>query len=198
MIYISCTRFNNETWLENAQYRSSNGIRGAIYGSEFRINEKYPQGCLIFVVEMNLNTNLIQGIGLIRNSLVLDKKHNIYSRANYNKYIYKGNYWISRETILALESSVVEIFDNMLFRGLTHLKRLAGITVLREKSFANWNLISNNVLQLLKNLFTSHFRTVSQTIMFSDIPEDEDEFELVVPLVEQKSSKKRTIRRTKA
>lgn len=127
-------------------YRIKHNIQ-VIYGPEFKIRETYPVGCLIFVAEMNNETNKIQGIGLINNFLASDKKYTIYENGLYNRYIYRGNYWISREDLIMLDSNIVEIFDNILFKGKSHMKFRSGITILTDKLFSHWTY----KLQLLKN-----------------------------------------------
>ena len=71
MFHIACTRFNNQTYKENTDYRIKSG-EPLLYGSAFKIRESYSVGALIFVVEMNNETNKIEGIGLIKNMLVTD------------------------------------------------------------------------------------------------------------------------------
>ena len=116
MFYIASTRFNNETYDENMSYRKKSDIP-VIYGTSIRIQEKYDVGSLLFVAEMNNEENRIEGIGLIRNTLVYDKKHNIYSNSDYNRYLYKGDYWISRKTILDKDDVIVKICVTVLFKG---------------------------------------------------------------------------------
>jgi GTPase involved in cell partitioning and DNA repair len=69
MFYIACTRFNNDTYKENMDYRLKYN-ETVIYGPSYKIRDIYPYGALIFVVEMNNEKNKIEGIGLIKNSLV--------------------------------------------------------------------------------------------------------------------------------
>jgi hypothetical protein len=75
MFFIASTRFNNSTWNENINYRTKYSINGAIYGVPIKIYEKYPLNAIVFVVEMNNDTNQICGISVIRNSLLLDKEN---------------------------------------------------------------------------------------------------------------------------
>lgn len=138
MFYIASTRFNNDTYEENIAYRKKTGIP-VIYGTSIRIQEKYDVGTLMFVAEMNNDENQIEGIGLIRNTLVYDKKHNIYINSDYNRYLYKGDYWISRKTILDNDEEIIKICDTVLFKGKSHLKRVSGISVLTKQLFTNWD-----------------------------------------------------------
>ena len=163
MFYIACTRFNSATYKENIDYRIKNNEK-VIYGPEFKIRDIYPLGALIFVAEMNNETNKIEGIGLIKNSLVSDKRYKVYENGLYNRYIYRGNYWISREDLLMLDSKIVETFDTILFKGKSHMKFRSGITILTDKLFSHWTY----ELLLLKNQvkmgFLHYFRKIKNNI----------------------------------
>lgn len=117
------------------EYRLKHG-EPVLYGPSFKICEKYPINALIFVIEMNNDKNKIEGIGLIKNMLVLHKRYKIYENGDYNRYIYRGQYWLSREQ---LGEEISEILDTVLFKGKSHMKRRTGITVLGDKIFKNWN-----------------------------------------------------------
>jgi hypothetical protein len=158
MFHIACTRFNNFTYNENTDYRNKyNEI--VIYGTSFKIRNIYSVGSLIFIAEMNNETNKIEGIGLIRNYLVSDKRYKIYDNNDYNRYIYRGTYWLSRDQILLLDPEIIEIFDNILFKGKSHLKRTSGITILTEKLFTNWNYELHDLKEKVKHAFIVHFKS---------------------------------------
>ena len=95
MFYLACTRFNDSTYKDNIDYRNNNN-EDVIYGAPLQIRNIYPAGSLLFVAEMNNERNRIEGIGLIKNLLVFDKRHKIYENTDYNRYIYRGKYWLSR------------------------------------------------------------------------------------------------------
>ena len=156
MQYLASTRFNNTTYAENINYRITNNEK-LIYGTNIRIQEKYPFGSLFYVIEMNNEENRIEGIGLIKNSLITDKKHNIYSIGDYNRYIYRGKYWISREKLMQYNNDLVEIFDTILFKGKSHLKRLSGISVITNKLFTNWPYEEKNLKENIKRIFIQEF-----------------------------------------
>ena len=158
MFYLASTRFNDITWEENRKYREECINRSAIYGTTIKIHEKYPLRSSIFVVEMNNDRNQIMGIGLIRNSLILDKKYCIYKDQNYNRYIYKGEYWVSREQIERYDTELVEILENMLFKGKSHLKRQSGISIITPKLFTKWNYNESVIREAIKQLFIQKFK----------------------------------------
>jgi len=156
MFHIATTRFNNDTFVENMVYREKSKIP-VIYGTMIKIHRKIDIGSFLFIIEMNNTTNKIEGIGLVKNNLVLEKKHKIYENDDYNRYIYCGNYWLNREQITAINSSIVEIFDKILFKGKTHLKRACGITVLNEKLFITWKLNMAFCKERVRQLFIQIF-----------------------------------------
>jgi hypothetical protein len=157
MFYLASTRFNNETYKENINYRKKKNY-DVIYGTCVRIQIKYSLDTIMFVIEMNNATNKIEGIGIIRNR-ISDDKHKIYSNIDYNRYIYIGDYWMSRQQILnSNDSELVEIFDTILFKGKSHVKRHAGISVLTKKLLTNWNYELTDLEQRVKNLFIKEFR----------------------------------------
>lgn len=159
MFHIATTRFNNATYSENMAYRQKVSER-VLYGVSIRIYEKYSIGCVMFVFEMNNEENKIEGIGVIKNQLFHDKKYKIYSDSDYNRYIYRGKHWISREQLLTMDPELIEIFDKMLFKGKSHLKRQSGITVVTEKLTKNWDQNLNILKRRVKDIFVSVFKII--------------------------------------
>ena len=165
MFYLASTRFNNATLKENMDYRlrvrekTNSSDLVAFYGSVIKVHKKITTGAFMFVFEMNNELNRIEGISLVRNALVLDKRHKIYTNDDYNRYIYRSIYWLSRDQILELDPELVETFDLLLFKGTTHMKRSCGITVLNEKLLQNWqkdlDVEKNKVRRLFLHTFTS-------------------------------------------
>jgi hypothetical protein len=109
-----------------------------------------PHMALVFVIEMNNDTNSIEGIGVIRN--YINRKYNtcIYkSDHNYNRYIYNSAY---RKNIDEIENKkVIEILELMLFYGSRHYKRGQGITTI------NWNRFEDKAKFVMKHFFHSLF-----------------------------------------
>lgn len=174
MFYLACTRFNNITYDENIYYRSKHN-ENVIYGSTLKIRDKYPAGCLIFIAEMNNEKNRIEGIGLIKNLLVHDKRHKIYDNNEYNRYIYRGKYWLSREQINNYNPEILEIFDNILFKGKSHLKCRIGITVITEKLFVHWNYDLRELKCMVKDLFLDYFQTDIDEVLDKEDDEEKEQ-----------------------
>lgn len=124
--FILTSRFNSETWCENENYRHNNKNIGCIYCSPDPITEKIPTESIMFVLEMNNDTNKIMGIGMIRNR-PLSRRIQVYNEGNYNRYIYTGNMRISRDKMSTSEEEVMKAFDVLCFKGNRHMKRGQGL-----------------------------------------------------------------------
>ena len=153
---IATTRFNNNTWNENIEYRRKNN-KECIYGVNIKIADKYLNSA-IFIVEMNNDENKIEGIGLVRSRLVVDRYYKIYNNGDYNRYIYQGNYWLSRDQISDKNPELIVMFDKILFKGKSHLKRMSGISVTTPKVFNNWGYSMEKTQQELNLLFELEFK----------------------------------------
>jgi hypothetical protein len=156
MNYIGCTRFTNETYEENSTYKNNNG-ETVMYGLALKIRGIYPIGAHMFIAEMNNNKNKIEGIGLIINQMVTNKRHKIYSDNNYNRYIYRGKYWMSRDEIAAIDASILEILDTILFKGKSHLKNRMGISILSDQIFTHWDYTLRDLKHKINLAFSTHF-----------------------------------------
>lgn len=178
MFYLACTRFNNTTYNENIHYRNTHN-ENVIYGASLKIREKYPVGSLIFIVEMNNEKNKIEGIGLIKNLLVHDRRHKIYANNEYNRYIYRGKYWLSREQINDYDPEILEILDNILFKGKSHLKCRIGITIITEKLFVHWDYELRTLKNMVKSLFLHYFKytTIGEELTKEETEDKREELE---------------------
>ena len=181
MFYIACTRFNNTTYEENTNFRHKHK-ETAIYGTTLKIRNIYNLGTLIFIVEMNNEQNKIEGIGLIKNMLVCDKRYKIYDNDEYNRYIYKGKYWLSRTQINNVNEKITEIFENILFKGRSHLKCRMGITIITERLFVHWNYDLQILKNMVKYVFLSYFKYNIDDENVKDVEkEDEEEYFDIIP-----------------
>jgi len=124
--YLLTSRFNNETWNENEQYRLKHHNIGCIYCAPEKISQSIPLETIIFILEMNNDTNKIIGIGMIRNHSICDKYH-VYTEGNYNRYVYVGKNRISRDEMNEEEEEIMKLFDILCFKGNRHMKRGQGL-----------------------------------------------------------------------
>ena len=83
MIYLTSTRFNNETWQQNRVFREKNQIDGCIYGVPKRLSEEIILNSEVLVLEMNNDINQIMGIGVFRNYLKMNKHFRIYEKNRF-------------------------------------------------------------------------------------------------------------------
>lgn len=133
MYTLVTSRFTNETLETNQNYKRKKNITGCIYGSPQEMSPKIMNDSLVFVIEMNNDTDSIEGIGLIRKRPYLDKYYRIYEQGDYNRFVYKSNYRIDRETLWEHNRALVKVLEYALFGEKTHLKRGSGFTTVTQK-----------------------------------------------------------------
>lgn len=150
-MYLATTRFTDITMSENLAFKSRHQIKGVIYPCPMAINPKLPLGASIIVIEMNNSRNEISGVSVIRNKLVFHIK-NVYSHTTFNRYVYIGKCFVSRETIMKLDKDLVSQLDMILFKGKSHQKRLQGISLLRDKLLTDERLNGRNLVLDLKRI----------------------------------------------
>jgi hypothetical protein len=155
-ISLVSTRFNDETWYENTKYRNKYNIK-CIYGSPLEFTKRICIDANVFVLEMNNSKNKLLGIGLIKNRPYLEKYYKIYQDGNYNRYIYKSDYHISREQLLIINADLVRIFDYILFKEKTHLKRGSGFTSIPEKLLNHSICEKIDIIRTIKNIFIEYY-----------------------------------------
>ena len=160
MFSIVSTRFNENTWLENINYRINNNISGCSYGAPYMMSPKIILDSLVFVMEMNNSLNRIEGIGLVRNKAslsLLDKKCKIHTERNYNRYYFQGNYRINRDELERENSELIKIFDYILFKEKTHLKRGIGFTTVPDKLLKHTKCNGLNLINEINKIFIKKF-----------------------------------------
>jgi hypothetical protein len=124
--FLLTSRFNNNTWTENELFRNKNPNFNCIYCSPDPISQNIPIDSVLFILEMNNDTNKIMGIGMVRNHPVLNKFF-VYENGNYNRYVYAGKNRIDRTTMSEEEEKVMMVFDILCFKGNRHMKRSHGL-----------------------------------------------------------------------
>jgi hypothetical protein len=124
---LATTRFTNSTWLENQTFRENNPNTKCAYSTICPITSRIQTDSLVFVLEMNNDTNTIMGIGLIRNRPIYGK-YIVYSNAKYNRFSYLGKWRIDYNDMTPLEKEMLKLYEAVCFQGKGHLKRGHGIT----------------------------------------------------------------------
>jgi hypothetical protein len=124
--FIITSRFNNKTWKENEEFRNKHKITGCIYCSPAPVTFTIPNESILFILEMNNETNRIIGVGMTRNHPMINK-YNVYGDGNYNRYIFTGKIRINRDEMTEEEDTIMRVFDILCFTGNKHMKRGQGL-----------------------------------------------------------------------
>jgi hypothetical protein len=109
---------------------------------------------------MNNSTNMIEGIGLIKNKAETERYFKVHTDGNTNRYIYIGNYFMDRKTIKNYTSELVDILELILFKGKTHSKRGSGLTIIPEKVLKLDVCKNINIKKEIKDIFINHFEEI--------------------------------------
>ena len=162
MIPLLTTRFNTETWNENEEYRFKKFRESFSHICLYPVPQKMAcwvcPNNICFVVEMNNSLNKIEGIGIVRNKIETDYYYHVYKECTFNRYVYKGKYRLSREQLINYNSDIVDILDNILFKGKTHLKRGIGFTAITDKLQRNPVCSEHNLSEEIKQIFLQHYK----------------------------------------
>ncbi len=157
MFTVVTDRYNNETWDASVNYRKRKNL-SCIYAPPFKLTETIDLGSPVFVIEMNNSINEIMGIGLIKNKTVTDKVYKVQEDSNHNRYIYIGDYHISREILDDYNPMLVYVLEEILFKGYTHSKRGMGLTKIPDKVLKLDICEGMDIKKEIKNIFVYHFK----------------------------------------
>lgn len=157
MFTVVTGRYNNETWEASLQYRIKKNF-ACIYAPPCRLSHSIDLNSPVFVIEMNNSTNEIIGIGLIKNKIVTDKVYKVQQDSNYNRYIYIGEYYITREILDEYNTFLVYVLEEILFKGYTHSKRGTGLTKIPEKVLHFDICEGLDIKKEIRNIFVYHFK----------------------------------------
>jgi hypothetical protein len=156
MFTVVTGRFNSATLIANYEYRRRREFN-CIYCCPSKLSPKIQHNTLVFVIEMNNSTNMIEGIGLIKNKPETEKYYKVHSDGNTNRYIYIGNYFIDRKTIEDYNPQLVQTLEQILFKGKTHSKRGSGLTIIPEKVLKLDICKDINIKKDIKDIFINTF-----------------------------------------
>ena len=140
MLHILTTRFNIETFEENRKWKERKKIKTCGYGLIKPIPNNITRDTYVYVIEMinnKVNDSLpsknklgeIGGIGYVKNHYYPNKRSRIYGDDNYNRYVYIGEKYITRNDIIKKFGDEIVLFlEKILFTGSRHFKRGSGMT----------------------------------------------------------------------
>lgn len=158
---IAVTRFDEQTWIQHSIWKNSRQYSGSIYNTPTKISPKIMPNNILFVIEMNNSLNKIEGIGLIKNHLNLQKKIKIYKEDNYNRFTYKSKYRIGKQDLSHEENKIIEVLEILLFKGSRHMKRGQGIQLISDWIQYNKSFDFN---KFIKNLFIKKYKETENNI----------------------------------
>lgn len=162
-IHLLTSRFNTETWRENEEYRERMGIIGCIYGAPLQVTSKINLMSNAYVIEMNNDTNKIEGIGAIRVYPSFSDVKNVYNNKNYNRYVYSGKYRLDRETLVRHNERLINTIECLIFTGKTHMKRGAGLTKMSKRLMRDKRKPPDiNILSDIRKIFIDLFTPVQE------------------------------------
>lgn len=169
---LAITRFNNHTWNCNKRWRERNNWTGCIYGTPVQISEKLPTGAKIYILEMNNDSNIIEGIGVIKNKLYNNngKRVHIYDDKNYNRYTYKSPYRIDKSDFINLTDNqikLIRILEILIFKGSKHMKRGQGISIIPP-----WILFNENKSGMTQSEYNNSLVYKVKLLLLFDINSD--------------------------
>ena len=160
MYIVATTRFNEQTWKENLRWREKNNWNGCVYGTPKKVSETLTPQVPMFVLEMHNDKNKVKGVGLVKNAVVINQYHNIYTDRNYNRYTYKGKYRVDRSEMTHSEKIIMRTLDILLFTGSTHLKRGQGIIAIPSKLAHNKHI---DFVAFFRSMFRMRFKDKTDT-----------------------------------
>ncbi len=150
---LMTSRFNNQTYGENENYRKQHQKIGCIYCTEERVSLDVEIDKIMFVLEMNNETNQIMGIGMVRNR-TSNSRHIVYNNFNYNRYNYVGKHRICRDELDEWEEITMKILDRLCFTGRFHMKRGQGLRMFPMRFVNNLRRKKNiDVVELIRTMF---------------------------------------------
>ena len=155
--FIVTTRFTNETWEENKNYRIEQYHNGCLYCAPDPLSLNINKNSIVFVLEMNNEINSIMGIGLIRNNPKINS-FQVYDEKNYNRYVFMGEYRIDRTEMDKNEETIMKVFDILCFKGNKHMKRGQGLKCFpQEMLFKMTQKI--DLVEFISNMFKKRIKT---------------------------------------
>ena len=126
--YLMTSRFNNKSFREMREYCRDSKSAKVVYGSPKEISMYVPREAIMFILEMNNDTNRIMGVGLVKNN-PYPNKHVIYEDGNWNRHNFVGKHRIDRDELREDEEWIFKALDIICFTGCRHQKRNQGITI---------------------------------------------------------------------
>ena len=127
MPFLVLTRFSSKTWEENQAYRKKHKYPGCIYGSPRLLAKDIKPKAHGFVLEINITTRQIMGVGFVLN-LLYPKPCWIYSAGEYNAYVYNSLWRLDRSHLEAEARPLLWVLEQIIFKHRVCLMRGHGLS----------------------------------------------------------------------
>ena len=98
---VAATRFSTATWTENVKWRTANNWRGCAYGTPRALCVAERWSRPLFVLEIDISDGTVKGAGLVSRD-DQKRREQIYSRGNYNRYLYASGWRLEEEELWQL------------------------------------------------------------------------------------------------
>tara|TARA_B110000003_G_scaffold1961_4_gene2088 strand:+ start:1734 stop:2417 length:684 start_codon:yes stop_codon:yes gene_type:complete len=140
MKQIGVARFTDETYKENLAWKEKKQYTGSVYGFDREISTKnFDYMGEIYTIDIRCSKNTkkspphIYGIGKIRCITKREWRSRIYSNHEYNRFVYKGDTYKSRDELVKMNkenNEIIETLEKLLCVGARHFKRGDGLSKL--------------------------------------------------------------------
>lgn len=150
-------RYKTTSHMENLQARETSHFT-CLYGTPKR-TKKLATGTPIYVLELNVDTNRIEGIGYTQYNLLTDPPE-IYRDARYvdwNRFVYGGEFHITREEFSSGFPELVEHLECKIFKGKGNQKRGIGFTRLSARTYNDAPFTEFTLVELIKRTFVNKY-----------------------------------------
>jgi len=159
--YIMTSRFSDVTARENQHFRDKRKV-GCLYGSSHPVAAAVPVNAIMFVLELNITTKQIIGIGMARNAPCSSLPYSVYKHGNYNRYTFSGKHRIDRSEFGLKELAWIQLLENICFHGKRNLMRGSGLTRFPvEIGYVYETYESLSFIDVLCKLFSKHLVAAS-------------------------------------
>lgn len=139
MKQIGVTRFTDDTYNENQEWKKRKQYTGCVYGLDREISMldfNYLKEIYTIDIRCSPNTKKspphIYGIGKIKCVTKYEWRSRIYTNHEFNRFVYKGDKYLSREELVVNNENkeTIENLEKLLCTGAGHFKRGDGISKL--------------------------------------------------------------------
>ena len=152
--YIGTIKYNKYCRVDEVQrWKDMKKWEGCVYSVPKPIAKCIRKRKYIFVIEMNNNTNKIEGIGFIRNIDNLGRNTGIHHDMKYNLYNYNSSFHVGFKDMCKKDNgNYIEFLTRLLFYGRSHYKRGPGIITVSPSRFNTLDYY-HKTIDYFKSLF---------------------------------------------